>query len=82
MAEFDEESLKQIAQITGGAYFNANNLSDLQEVYRKIEQLQESELEQPDRTIIEELYPPFVLVALLSYLLGVILSATYLLKVP
>ncbi|MCX6115091.1 MAG: VWA domain-containing protein [Proteobacteria bacterium] len=82
VAEFDEESLKQIAQITGGAYFNANNLADLQEVYRKIEQLQESELEQPDRTIIEELYPPFVLVALLSYLLGVILSATYLLKVP
>ena len=51
-------------------------------VYRKIEQLQESEQEQPDRTIIEELFPPFVLVALLSYLLGVILSATYLLKVP
>ena len=82
VAEFDEESLKQIAQITGGAYFNANNLEDLQEVYRKIEQLQESEQEQPDRTIIEELFPPFVLVALLSYLLGVILSATYLLKVP
>jgi hypothetical protein len=50
-------------------------------VYKEIEKLTETEEEQPDKTIVEELYAPFVLVALVAYLLGTILAATYFMKV-
>ena len=82
MAEFDEATLKEIAQMTGGAYFNASSLEGFQEVYRKIEKLQETEQQSPDRTIVDELYPPFVLAALVAYLLGALLKATYFMRVP
>jgi Ca-activated chloride channel family protein len=82
MAEFDEKTLKNIANITGGEYFNASSLEDFQKVYKNIEKLTETEEQQPDRLLIEELYPPFVLIAALTYILALLLSATYFMKIP
>jgi Ca-activated chloride channel family protein len=81
MADFDEKTLKEIASMTGGSYFNASSQEGIQQVYKEIEKLTETEEEQPDKTIVEELYAPFVLVALVAYLLGTILAATYFMKV-
>ena len=82
MAEIDENTLRTIADTTGGAYFNASNLEDFKEVYRKIEQLTKTEEEQPAKTIVDELYPPFAGVAIACYLMLVALTSTYLSKVP
>lgn len=82
MAEIDEGTLRSIAETTGGAYFNANNLDDFKEVYRKIEKLTETEESQPAKTLVEELFPPFVGIALGCYLLLVTLTSTILSKVP
>ena len=82
MADFDEKTLKEIAQMTGGAYFNASSLEGFQEVYKKIEKLQETDQKQPDRRLVEELYPYFVLAALGFYLFGVLLKSTYFMRVP
>jgi Ca-activated chloride channel family protein len=82
IAEFDEKTLQEIASMTGGAYFNASSLEGFQEIYRKIEKLHETESQQPDRNLVEELYPLCVAVALAACLLGVILKATYLMRVP
>lgn len=82
MAEFDEKTLKEIASITGGEYFNASSLEDFQKVYRNIEKLTETEEQQPDRLLIDELYPPFTLIAVIAYALALILSATYFMKIP
>lgn len=82
IAEFDEKTLREIASMTGGAYFNASSLEGFQEIYRKIEKLHETESQQPDKNLVEELYPLCVAVALAACLLGVILKATYLMRVP
>ena len=81
MAEFDEKTLKEIATLTGGAYFNASSQEGIQQVYKEIEKLTETEEEQPDKTIVEELFAPFVIAATVAYLLGLLLAATYFLKV-
>lgn len=81
MADFDEKTLKEIASMTGGSYFNASSQEGMREVYQQIEKLTETEEEQPDKTIVEELFGPFVLAATVAYLLSVILAATYFMKV-
>ncbi|MEY4668304.1 MAG: hypothetical protein RL518_1003 [Pseudomonadota bacterium] len=81
MADFDEKTLKEIATMTGGSYFNASSQEGIREVYQEIEKLTETEQEQPDRTVVEELYAPFVALALLAYLLGLLLSASVFMKV-
>ncbi len=82
MADFDEGTLKEIASMTGGAYFNASSLEGFQEIYRKIEKLQETEQDQPAQRLVDELYPTFVLTALVLVMLGVLLKATYFMRVP
>lgn len=82
MAEFDEKTLKEIADLTGGTYFNAANLEDFKKVYREIEKLTSTDQEQPDKTIVEELFAPCLLVATIAYILALLLAATYFLKIP
>lgn len=81
MAEFDEKTLKEIASMTGGSYFNAGSQEGIRQVYKEIEKLTETEEEEPEKTIVEELYAPFVFVALVAYLLGTLLAATYFMKI-
>ena len=81
MADFDEKTLKEIASMTGGSYFNASSQEGMQEVYKEIEKLTETEEEQPDKTIVDELFGPFVMIAIGAYLVSLTLSATYFLKV-
>jgi Ca-activated chloride channel family protein len=81
-AEFDEATLRQIATTTGGVYFNAQSLEGLKAVYHDIEKLTETEKDQPSRTLVEEKFPPFLIAALLTYLLTLLLSVTVFMKVP
>lgn len=39
-AEFDEESLRQIAELTNGQYFHARDTSELQDIYATIDRLE------------------------------------------
>lgn len=82
MAEFDEKTLQEIANLTGGTYFNAANLEEFQKVYKEIEKLTSTDQEQPDKTIVEELFAPFVLVAGIAYVVALLLAATYFMKIP
>lgn len=82
MAEFDEATLKQIAEITKGVYFNASSLEGFKEVYRQIEKLTEIDVDQPDRNVVEELFWRYALAGALCYLLALMLSVTLFMKVP
>lgn len=82
MAEFDEKTLREIADLTGGAYFNAGSLADFKKVYEKIEKLTETEEEQPDRPLVEELFAPWALTAFIAYAITLLLSCTFFMKVP
>ena len=67
--------------MTGGSYFNASSQEGIQQVYKEIEKLTETEEEQPDKIIVEELFAPFAMIAFGAYLLGTALAATYFMKV-
>lgn len=81
-ADFDEEMLTKIAQLTGGVYFNARSMDGFQDVYRELERLAKTDDEQPAKTVIEELFAPFALSSLALYALALILGSTLFLKVP
>jgi Ca-activated chloride channel family protein len=81
-AEFDEVTLKEIASLTGGVYFNATSLEGFKDVYKQIDQLNTTENAQPDRPIIHELFAPWVGFGLTCLLISAILQATVFRRVP
>ncbi len=82
MAEFDEATLRKIAETTGGVYFNASSFEGFKQVYRQIEKLTETDIDRPDRTVVEELFWRYAVAGALCYLLALLLSVTLFMKVP
>lgn len=81
-AEFDEKTLKEVAELTGGVYFNADSMEGLQKVYEEIDKLERNETEEPERRITEELFAVYATAALGFYLLYLLVARTVFLKVP
>ncbi len=82
MPDFDEPTLQEIAQSTGGVYFHAQDLSELQRVYDEIDQLETSKSEDPEQLHVEELFPFFSLAALVFLLSFALLAETALRRIP
>lgn len=82
MVEFDEASLKEIARMTGGVYFNAQSLDGFKEIYRKIDQLSETSQEQPARPIVHELFLIWATTGLVCFLTSILLQATLFRRLP
>jgi Ca-activated chloride channel homolog len=80
--EIDEETLQKIAQVTGGEYFRATDAKSLADVYKKIDQLEKTEIEQKEYVRYTELAPYFMTVALGLLLAESILARTRLLSIP
>jgi Ca-activated chloride channel homolog len=55
-ADLDEEMLEAIASTTGGAYFRAVDPRALEQVLRRIDELERSRLDAPRTRTVEELY--------------------------
>jgi Ca-activated chloride channel family protein len=81
-SEIDEETLKEIAEITGGLYFRAEDEVGLQEIYNTINELERSQVEVRTFTRYTELATWFVLVAIGLLILEIILRRTILRKIP
>jgi Ca-activated chloride channel family protein len=62
-SEIDEETLRQIADITGGLYFRAEDARGLQEIYDTISALERSQIEVRTFTRYTELAPWLILPA-------------------
>ena len=62
--EIDEELLKEIAEVTGGKYFRATNNRKLKEIYKEIDALEKTEVEEFKFYNYEEKFRPLVLLAL------------------
>lgn len=54
---FDEETLREIARITGGAYFRATDSEALEKIYQRIGELEKTEAESRTLFIPRPLYP-------------------------
>lgn len=74
--EFDIPTLKKIASTTGGEFFRARSVSDLDKTFNNINELEKSTVEMLSSTIAEELFPWLVggsaLFALLSLVYRII----------
>lgn len=80
--DIDEETLTAIAQKTGGAYFRATDTESLQRIYADIDALERTDFVAPRYLEYDELYPWFLVPAMLLLALEVGLSQTVLRKLP
>lgn len=81
-SEIDEETLQEIADITGGLYFRAEDVRGLQEIYNTINDLERSQVEVRTFTRYTELAVWFVLPAVVLLILEIVLRRTILRKIP
>ncbi len=80
--DLDEDTLREIAKITGGRYYRATQTSELDQIYKEIDQLEKSETKVKEYTEYEELFPLFLIPGILMLLGEAILSQTRLRKIP
>lgn len=89
----DEETLKKIAETTGGKYFRATDTESLSAIYEEIDQLEKSRVEERHYVDYREIaiepvsagfftMPPLVLVALLLLTLQCVLGASVYRQIP
>ncbi|GHC43519.1 vWA domain-containing protein [Ulvibacter litoralis] len=62
--EIDEDLLKEIAKTTGGQYFRATTTTKLSEIYEEINKLEKTDIEEFKYTNYEEMFRPWVFLAL------------------
>lgn len=72
----DEDLLKNIAKSTAGKYFRATDSGKLQAIYDEINQLEKTKIDELKYVQKDELYRPFVVVALLLLTLSFVLRKT------
>ena len=72
----DEDTLRSIADTTGGMYFRAAGLEGLREVYQAIDRLEKTEVETRTYEQYDELYAYAVLPALALLLAAMLAAAT------
>jgi Ca-activated chloride channel family protein len=78
----DEETLKAIAQHTGGEFFRAKDSRTLAEIYERIGEMETTRLETREYVRYDELGPIMLLPACGLLLAVLLLESTVLLKVP
>ena len=80
--KIDEESLKEIAQMTNGKYFRAKDEKVLAKVFDEIDKLEKSILDVDHFTYTEENFEPWILLSLCSLGLYLLLRYTLLRRIP
>ena len=72
-SEFDESTLQRIANTTGGQYFRATDNSSLKSIYEQIDQLEKTKLRVREYAKRTDIFPPFIVAALLCLIAEIIL---------
>jgi len=80
--DLDEDTLKEIALMTKGLYFRATNTEALRNVYKEIDILETTEIEEKGYQEYKQLFVPVLLLALGLLLIEILLKTTLLMKVP
>ena len=75
---FDESTLQEMAELTGGAYFRATSKDKLREIYREIDKLEKQKIDVNVSVRYQEKFYPLAWLALLLLLLELLLSQTIL----
>ncbi|HMP88866.1 MAG TPA: VWA domain-containing protein [Kiritimatiellia bacterium] len=63
-SDIDEPTLIQMAQMTGGMYFRARDMSDLRDIFDQIDQLEKTEITVDQYRYFDERFQPYLWLAL------------------
>ena len=80
--DLDDETLKKIAQKTGAEYFRATDTESLKDIYRQIDELEKTKIEETGYREYKELFHYFLLPGLALLIIEIILSNTILRRMP
>ncbi|HZJ80627.1 MAG TPA: VWA domain-containing protein [Dysgonamonadaceae bacterium] len=80
--DIDEKTLTEIASITGGQYFRAEDNEGLSNIYEEIDEMEKYLINVQNITRKQELYLPFALLALALIFIELILRRTWLRSIP
>lgn len=80
--KIDEETLKKIAEKTGGKFYRARSGKELEEIYGVIDQLEKTEIEVASHIQYKELFYYFAYAGLALLVLEVVLANSYFRKLP
>jgi Ca-activated chloride channel family protein len=80
--DLDEETLKRVAAIGGGRYFRAADSERLSEIYDIIDQEEKTEIKVKEFFHFQELFPYFLIPALILFGLEILLKTTILRVIP
>lgn len=78
----NEDLLNRMAQETGGKYYRATNEGALKKIFNDIDSLEKTKIDVNKYTNYSERFPPFLVTALILYLLGLLLGKSWLRRVP
>jgi Ca-activated chloride channel family protein len=82
LVAIDEDVLRRIADTTGGKYFRATDTASLEEIYRQIDAMEKTRIEDKGYREYEELFSYLVGAALILLCFELALGRTFLLKIP
>jgi len=80
--ELDEKTLQEIARITGGLYFRADSPKALSNIFKRIDKLEKSEIKIKNYVRYSDLYPYFLVPALVLFSLIAVVGETYIKRMP
>jgi Ca-activated chloride channel family protein len=80
--DIDEDTLKQIAEETSGKYYRATDTRSLKQIYKEIDSLEKTTIEEIGFTRYNEHFYIFLIPALMLLLFEIILSNTLLRRLP
>jgi Ca-activated chloride channel family protein len=80
--EIDEDSLKKIAELTGGLYYRATDRPSLERIFDDIGRLEKTEMKVKTYTHYSERFNDFLIPALILVLFGTIAGHTRFRKLP
>lgn len=80
--EIDEDVLREIAKVTGGKYFRAENSDALTKIYEEIDQMEKSKVQVTDYISYEELFLSWVLWGVMLLVVELLFSRVVLNRLP
>ncbi|MDD5439868.1 MAG: VWA domain-containing protein [Candidatus Omnitrophica bacterium] len=80
--EIDEDTLRKIAAVTGGIFYRAVDTASLRTIYHDIDRLEKTAVSQKGFLEYKELFPLFLVPALILLLFEIVLSNTVFRKLP
>lgn len=80
--KIDEDALRSIAKTTGGKFFRATDKKMLQDVFDEIDKLEKTELDVERYTQTDENFMPWVMLAVIAFILELLLRYVVLRRIP